>query len=206
MTDLLRGSLKRLIPIAVALSFAVAPLAARAESNELSLGSGAPPKSLIGPPSLGPAVGKLSGSFLLALDLPPSGFSAGPRLTGEVMYAALDLAPQLRLNLGGRLSWAYHSWSGGLNGSTWLLDLVPDAKLRYAVSDIFGLYGDFGLGYAYIGGDGGTGSALAIQLGAGVTYALTPKMNLLGEVRFNIYSKDGTNTFVALPTVGLEFH
>lgn len=207
MTDLGRGSWKRIIPVAIATSLAIAPLAARADVTDLTLGSGAPPRSLIGPPSLGAAIGKLSGAALIGLDIPPSGYSAGPRLTGELMYAVTDLAPQLRLDLGGRVSWAYHSWSQSFfNGSTWLLDFVPDVKLRYAITDQFGMYGDFGLGMAIVGGDGNTGAALAVQLGAGVAYALTPTMNLLGELRFNIYSKDGTNTFIALPTIGLEFH
>jgi hypothetical protein len=204
MTDLF-GTLKRLTPIIVALSFVLTPLAAHAEGTDLTLGSGAPPKSLIGPPSLGAPIGKFSGALLLALDLPPSGYSAGPRFTAEAMYALSDLAPQLRLDVGGRVSYAYHSLSG-VSGSAHYLDFVPDAKLRYGVSDLFGVYGDFGFGLAYVGGDVNTGVALAIQLGAGVVYAITPAMNLLGEVRFNIYSKDGTNTFIALPTIGLEFH
>ncbi len=205
MTRHVRSTLHSFTPFAIALSLLLAPLASRADDMNLSLGSGAPPKSLIGSPSLGAPIGRLSGAFLIGLDLPPSGFDVGPKLTGEIMYAVTDLAPQLRLDLGGRLAWSYHSWTGG-GGSSWLLDIVPDAKLRYGINDEFGIYGDFGMGYAYWGGDFAPGSALAIQFGAGAVYAITPTMNLIGELRINIYSVDGSHTFVTVPTIGLEFH
>ncbi len=204
MTSHVRSTPHRFTPFALALSLLLAPLATRADGMNLNLGSGAPPKTLIGSPSLGAPIGKISGAFLLGLDLPPSGLDVGPKLTGELMYAVTDLAPQLRLDLGARLAWAYHGQTGG--GSSWLLDVVPDAKLRYGVSDEFGVYGDFGMGYAYWGGDFAPGSALAIQFGAGAVYAITPRMNLIGELRINIYAVDGSHTFVTVPTIGLEFH
>jgi opacity protein-like surface antigen len=216
MTDLVHGSLKRITPIVVALSFVLAPLAARAETLRLDNGSGAPPRSLIGSASLGPSLGRMSYSALLALDIPPSGFNVGPRISAEGMYGFMDLAPQLRLDLGGRVSFAYHSAdTGGLfDGSLWTLDFVPDAKLRYAINDQLGVYGDFGLGLALLhasASQGGfsnsdTSLALAVQFGAGVAYAVTPNINLLGEIRFDVTTKSGAGLFVALPTVGLEFH
>jgi hypothetical protein len=48
--------------------------------------------------------------------------------------------------------------------------------------------------------------ALGLQFGGGVAYALTPKINLLGEIRFDVTTKSGAGLFIALPTIGLEFH
>lgn len=44
------------------------------------------------------------------------------------------------------------------------------------------------------------------QLGAGIAYAINPNVNSLGEVRWNIYTKSGYGSTVAVPTVGLEIH
>jgi opacity protein-like surface antigen len=175
-----------------------------------ALAGAAPPTSLISSPSLGAEIGRLSYGAQVALDLPPGGLDAGPRLTGEVMYGFMDLAPQLRLDLGGRVSWAYHG-SGTPGLSQWLLDFVPDVKIRYAVNDQVGVYGDFGMGLGILDTDLGpygsdTTAALTVQFGAGAVYALTPNINVLGEIRFDIYTKSGSGTYVAIPTVGLEFH
>ncbi len=210
MTDLVRSTWKRCGLALLSTLLFLSPEVANAQAGA--------PMSLIGNPVLGPAIGKTDYSLLVALEFPPSDFSVGPRLTGEVMYGLMDLAPQLRLDLGGRLSWAYHSWSPGfanVSGSIWMFDFVPDAKLRYAVNDQLGVYGDFGLGLAWMHASAeqsGFGSAsddsvaLAVQFGAGVAYAVTPTLNLLGELRFNIYSKSGYGLAIAVPTIGVEFH
>ena len=214
------------------LAFAPALAGADASPVDLRAGSGAPPTSLISSPSLGPSIGRLAYSGLVSLDIPPSGLSVGPRLAGEVMYGFMDLAPQLRLDLGGRVSYAYHSANdvfiavanANATGSQWIIDVVPDAKLRYAINDQLGVYGDFGLGLAFMRDSvdfpaysfGGTTFpptsssdstvALTIQFGAGVAYAITPTINLLGEVRFDVYTRSGSGVFISIPTVGLEFH
>ncbi len=190
------------------------------------------PVSLIGSPVLGPSIGRMSWSGFVSLDLPPSGLSVGPRIAAEGMYGFMDLAPQLRLDLGARASFAYHSAqdlfvpvaNANATGSQWLIDVVPDAKLRYAVNDQLGVYGDVGLGLALMQSSvdfppfttGGTSFpatsssdttlAFTIQFGAGVAYAVTPRINVLGEVRFDVYTKSGSGLFVSIPTVGLEFH
>ncbi len=208
-----RGSSMRrsLAVLAVALALGMPP-SAHAQSSP----SPAPPMTgLIGSPSLGPAVGATDYSLLLSLDIPPSGYDVGPRVSGEAMYGFMDLAPALRLDLGGRMAFAYHSISAysPYDAALWSMEFIPDAKLRYAVNDDLGVYGDFGLGLAFMhqghppayGGDDNT-VALAVQFGAGVAYAITPSMNLLGEVRFDVYTKSGAGLFVAIPTIGFEIH
>jgi len=159
-------------------------------------------------PSMGAPVGALDYSVLLSLELPPSGYDAGPRLSGEFMYGFVDLAPQARLSLGGRGAFSYHG--GAFNNSLWILEAVPDAKLTVNVAPNLSLYGDFGLGLAVLHQSVGSFSdstiAFTFQLGGGVSYALSPNMNLLGELRLDIYTRSGSSTFVSIPTVGLQFH
>ncbi len=165
----------------------------------------------LSPLSLGAEVGALDYSALLALEIPPSGLDVGPRIIGEGMFGLLDLAPNLRLAAGGRAGFSYH---GAPGGSWWLIDVVPDAKIKFAINNLISVYGDGGLGLALVHASvsafgfssSSTDVALALQFGGGVAYALTPKMNLLGEVRFDIYTKDGTSTFICLPTIGVQIH
>ncbi len=221
---------KRISVAALALGLCLSPTLSRGDEAALDLkardpafdlrsGSGAP-ASLIGSPVLGAPIGKLDWAGLIALELGPSGYNVGFRLTGEGMYAVMDLMPQLRLDIGGRVSWAYHGLDNfgfaGYGGSSWLLDFVPDAKVRYAINDQFGVYGDFGMGLGFIhesfdtnsiyGGGSNTTAAFTIQFGGGIIYAITPTINLLGEIRLNIYTASGSGLFVALPAVGLQFH
>ena len=166
-------------------------------------------------PSMGAPVGAVDYSLLLSLELPPSFYNVGPRLTGELMYGFMDLSPQARLSFGGRGAFAYHG--GDFGNSVWILEAVPDAKLTLALAPMLSVYGDVGLGLAILnqsqdvpGFPGLTASdstlALTFQVGGGVSYALSPNMNLLGEVRFDIYTRSGSSTFVSIPTVGLQFH
>ena len=50
-----------------------------------------------------------------------------------------------------------------------------------------------------------THTAAAIQPGFGFALALSPTLNLVGEVRFDVYT-GGHQTFVAFPTIGLQWH
>ena len=169
---------------------------------------------------MGAPVGATDYSLLLSLEIPPSGFSVGPRLSGELMYGFIDLSPQARLSLGGRGAFSYHG--GDFNISLWILEAVPDAKLTFALAPGLAVYGDVGLGLAlmhfsfpavaaippFFPGSSGSDSSLQVtfQFGGGVSYAVSPNMNLLGEVRFDIYTRSGSSTFVSIPTVGLQFH
>jgi opacity protein-like surface antigen len=210
MTSTISDSLKRFSAVTMLVLAPALALAAPARTYRAM-------DSAANSPALGGAPGALDFSAQLALDIPPSGYSVGPRFTGEVMYNLMDLAPQLRLSLGGRGSFAVH---GGDFVSLWLIEGVPDAKIKFAVNDIFAVYGDFGLGLAIIHSSvdfagnipGSTVStsddtlAVAIQFGGGVSYAISPTINLLGELRFNVYTRDGSSTFIALPTVGVQWH
>ncbi len=212
------ASSKRLLPAGLALAICLLPALASAQTRSRSATTAAP-VSTRGSPVLGAPIGAFDYGLLLGLELPPSGLSVGPRITGEMMYGFMDLGPQLRLDLGGRASFAYH---GGDSVSTWLVDAVPDAKLRFAVSDLLGVYGDVGLGLGLLhssgvdvpsglaGLPGFSGSdstiALTFQVGGGATYAISPTMNLLGEVRLNVYTRSGSSTFLVLPAVGIQWH
>ena len=159
---------------------------------------------------LGPVDGRSGGrpdySVLLSLELPPAGFNAGPRFTGELMYGYLDLSPQARLSLGGRGAFSYHS--GDFNSSLWIVEAVPDAKLTFALAPSSPVYGDLDIGVRSCAIATRADSTLAatFQFGGGVSYAVSPNMNLLGEVRFDIYTRSGSSTFISIPTIGLQFH
>ena len=184
--------LKLCVTIAAVLALApAAASAASSSSRSTGFGSADAP--------LGAAVGALDYSGLLALEFPPSGFDIGPRLSGEVMYGVTDLTPGSRLKLGARASFAYHG------SDLWLIEGVPDVKIAVALNDLLALYGDVGLGLAVLSGNS-TDLAFTFQFGAGVAYVLNPHVNLLGEVRVDLYTRSGTTTFVSFPTVGLQFH
>ncbi|MFL5263121.1 MAG: outer membrane protein [Anaeromyxobacteraceae bacterium] len=195
------------------LALLLAPALGSAQARGTRTATSAGGSSAIGAP-----LGAYDYSFLLALDLPPGGFSVGPRLTGEIMYGYADVAPQARVDLGLRGSFAYHS--ADFDSSLWIFEVVPDAKLVFALSPQLAVYGDVGLGLAllHLSGvtvttpfqtfttDSDTTVALAIQFGGGVAVAVAPNMNLLGEIRFDFYTRSGSSTFVALPTIGLQWH
>jgi opacity protein-like surface antigen len=171
------------------------------------------PKVFSNSPALGGGVGALDFAGLVALDIPTKSFlSVGPRFTGEGMYNVMDLAPNLRLAVGGRLSFAYHS--GDSDSSFWGLDFVPDVKLKFALMDKLAAYGDLGMGLAYIHGSAGAFSdstvSFTAQFGGGVSYSVTPNLNLLGEVRFDFYTAApgglDTSHSIAVPTVGVQWH
>jgi opacity protein-like surface antigen len=188
------------IPLLAALA---APLAAHAAPATRSASAGQTMSAGSTDPSMGAPVGAIDYSLLLSLELPPSGLNAGPRFTGELMYGYLDLSPQARLSLGGRGAFSYHS--SDFNTSLWILEAVPDAKVTLALAPKLSVYGDFGLGLAVLTASDST-LALTFQFGGGVSYAISPDMNLLGEVRFDIYTRSGSSTFVSIPTVGIQFH
>jgi hypothetical protein len=184
-----RLDLKLCVTIAAVLALAPAAASA-ASSHSTSFGNADAP--------LGASVGALDYSGLFALEFPSSG-DIGPRLSGEVMYGVTDLTPGSRLKLGARASFAYHG------SDLWLIEGVPDVKIAVALNDLLAFYGDIGLGLAVLSGSG-TDAAFTVQFGAGVAYVLNPHVNLLGEVRVNLYTRSGSTTFVSFPTVGLQFH
>jgi opacity protein-like surface antigen len=157
--------------------------------------------------SQGPALEGVSLALLAGLDLPSqAGLDVGPRFTGELMYGVADLTPQLRADLGGRLSFAYHNANFG---DLWLFDVVPDLRLLVGLTPRLSLYGDLGVGIAVVRFSdnigSGTHTVATFQLGPGISYALSPKLNLLAEIRFNFYT-GGEGTYTALPTLGFQWH
>src|SRR5919197_4613681 len=106
---------------------------AQARGHVASAGGGA----------LGPAVGTVGVGVLAGLDIPsPSGLDVGPRFTGELMFGLSDMTPQLRADLGVRLSFAYHNANFG---SEWLLDVVPDLRLALSATPRLAVYADVGI-------------------------------------------------------------
>jgi opacity protein-like surface antigen len=195
--------------LAVLLVLALAPAAATAAP---AVGSPAP-KVFSNSPALGAGIGALDFSGLVALDIPTeSALTLGPRVTAEAMYNVMDLAPRLRLAVGGRLAFAYHGLDN-VDGSFWGLDFVPDAKIKYALMDKLAAYGDLGMGLTYIHGSieaSDSTVSFTVQFGGGVSYAITPNLNLLGEVRFDFYTSapggaDASQS-IAVPTVGVQWH
>jgi hypothetical protein len=192
---------------ALLLALVLVPAVALAEPLALRLDDGGGARYHGGRGSLGASVGSWSFSPQIALSIPDKNLDVGPRVTLEGMYAAVDLAPSVRLDVGPRGSFAYHSFDGG---SFWVFDGLPDLKLRFAPSDRVGLYGDFGVGFAIMHasddfGNSDTRAAATIQFGFGAAFALQPGLNLTTEVRFNFYTRSGSPTLISIPTVGLEF-
>ncbi|HEX7489671.1 MAG TPA: outer membrane beta-barrel protein [Anaeromyxobacteraceae bacterium] len=188
------------------LALLAAPLTARAAPPSRSTSAGRTMSAGSSDPAMGAPVGALDYSVLLSLELPDSGFNAGPRLTGEAMYGFMDLSPQARLSLGGRGAFSYHG--SDFNDSFWILEAVPDAKLTFNLAQNLALYGDFGFGLALRHESAVSDSTLGVtfQLGGGVSYAISRNVNLLGEVRLDLYTWSGASALVSIPTVGLQFH
>jgi hypothetical protein len=194
---------------ALLLALALAPVAAFAQPLDLRLDDGGGARSYYhgGRASLGAPVGAWSFEPQIALSIPDKNLDVGPRITLEGMYAAVDLAPSVRLDVGPRGSFAYHSFDFG---SFWVFDMLPDLKLRFAASDRVGLYGDFGVGlgiehWSVDGGGSDTHATATVQFGFGADFALSPGLNLTTEVRFNFYTRSGSPTLISIPTIGLEF-
>jgi hypothetical protein len=204
MTEHIVNTMKR---SALLLALALAPAIAFAKPLDLRLDDGGGARYYGGGGSLGAPVGAWSFSPQIALSIPDENLDVGPRITLEGMYAAVDLARSVRLDVGPRGSFAYHSFDFG---SFWVFDMLPDVKLRFAPSDRVGLYGDFGVGLAIthvsFDGDGSdTRAAATVQFGFGAAFALQPGLNLTTEVRFNFYTRSGNPTLISIPTIGLEF-
>ena len=157
--------------------------------------------------ALGPSLGSWSGALSIGLDIPgPAGLDVGPRFSGEVMLGLSDITPQLRADVGFRASFAYHNADFG---SEWMFDMVPDMRLLYAASPKLAIYGDIGIGLGIIHasdnvGGSATDTVAVFELAPGVSYALSPTVNLLAEIRFHFYT-GGDRTFITLPTVKLQF-
>lgn len=153
--------------------------------------------------------GKWAWAALLGLDVPTaSGASVGPRVAGEGLYGFGEIAPKLRLDVGPRLGIAYN----GGDASLWTVDALLVARLSYPITPVLAAYGEAGMGLgfyhwnvnAYGFSTSDSGAMLDLLLAPGVIYALTPDVNVLGEVGFWINAKSGLGTHIAIPTLGLQ--
>jgi opacity protein-like surface antigen len=188
------SALRRLAPLALLL----APALALAQARGGRVASGA----------TGPALDNVGVSLIAGLDIPsPSDLDVGPRFGVELMYGLSDMAPQLRADLGVRASFAYHNADFG---SQWSFDVIPDLRLLVGATPRLALFGDLGVGIGVIrhnvdvAGFSDTHTVAAFVLGPGLSYALSPTLNLLAEVRFHFYT-GGEGTFIALPSIGFQW-
>ncbi len=154
-------------------------------------------------------VGKLEYAGGLGLAVPfESGVNAGFKLAGGAFYGLQTLKPGLVLQVGGTVGWTYNGYASPIDGSLNSIDLLPTARLRLAVQPRLFVYGDGGLGLAFVhykatislypGGpsfsSSGTDTALLVKLGGGVGYDIQPNLSLTFEPAFNIYLKSGSMT------------
>ncbi len=197
MTNLF-ASPKRLFPVLLA-GLLLLPALASAKGRAVA----AADPTIIAP-------GALSWAVLGAIDIPTaSGTNIGPRVIGEGLYGIGEIAPKLRLDVGPRASFAYN----GGDLSLWTLDAVGVGRLSYLLRDKLSLYGEAGLGFGYYHvsvsffGQSVSDSGLMLDLlfAPGFVYALSPEVNLLGEVGFWINAKSGLGTHIAIPTVGVQW-
>ncbi len=153
--------------------------------------------------------GKWAWAALLGLDVPTAtGANVGPRVAGEGLYGFGEIAPKLRLDVGPRIGIAYN----GGDASLWTVDAVMVARLEYPITPVLAAYGEAGMGLgfyhwsvnAYGFATSDSGAMLDLLLAPGVIYALTPDVNVLGEVGFWINAKSGLGTHIAIPTLGLQ--
>ncbi len=128
-----------------------------------------------------------------------SGMSAGFKVDGGGFYVLQALNATTFLDLGGNLAFTYH----GGDFSTWMLDLLPTARLRFAVAPQWSLYADGGLGLGivgvsydipYYGSYSDSTVAFLFKFGGGAAFRASPQLTLLFEPAFNFYVKDGSFT------------
>ncbi len=150
-------------------------------------------------------VGSLYYGAGIGLAIPfESGMHAGFKLDVNGFYVMQRLNPGLFLDLGANVGFTYNG-SSVPDVSSWVLDLLPTARLRYQIDPAFSVYGDGGLGFAVwhwsapsvtIGGItfGGSNTSLdlMLKLGGGVAYKVSPQVALFFEPAFNVYITDTT--------------
>lgn len=199
-----RLNTRRLAPILLVLSLLV-PAAALAApvSRSVALSASDPTQT---------PVGHWNGALLGGLDIPTfSGTNAGPRLAGEALYGLGPIADKLTLDIGPRAAFTYN----GGDASLWTLDALGIARLNYLAAPKLSFYGEAGLGLGYyhtsytdaFSGFSTSDSGLMVDLlfAPGVIYAISPSVNLLGEVGFWVNAKSGMGLRLVVPTIGIQW-
>lgn len=214
----------RIIPLALALAFGPAVASAQAAPRKTAAPAAkapaAPaPKAAAAPAQRTPAaieasadqalIGRLEYTGGLGLAIPfESGVNAGFKLAGGAFYGVQTLKPGLVLQVGGTVGWTYNGYASPIDGSLNTIELLPTARLRLAVQPRLFVYGDGGLGLAFVHyktsftvlpgfpsvSASGTDAALLIKLGGGIGYDIQPNLSLTFEPAFNIYAKSNSVT------------
>jgi opacity protein-like surface antigen len=167
------------------------------------------PAAIQAAPAESDLIGRFEYEGGLGLAIPfESGVNAGFKLAAGAFYGLQTLKPGLVLQVGGSVGWTYNGFASPLDGSINTIELLPTARLRMAVQPKLFVYGDGGLGLAFVhekvtipgffgfpgASSSATDAALLIKLGAGIGYELQPNLSLVFEPAFNIYVKSGSLT------------
>lgn len=128
-----------------------------------------------------------SGALRLGASLGPDFFSSttGLRLQGDAQYTLLEVSPRVYLDFAGQFAGVFAS------GAT-ILDLVPKARIRYALLDPLSIYGDAGLGLAFASLSAGPVSETqlwgVLRFAGGLQYQFTPSWAVtLEPLGLNVY-------------------
>jgi opacity protein-like surface antigen len=120
-----------------------------------------------------------------------SSFSTGFKLNLDGVYTFSEIQPRLYFEGAGHLGFMWGS------DSVSIYELIPKARVRYALSDQLSVYGDAGLGPAILhvsfpGGSDDTWTLL-IRFAGGVQYAFQPNIYLtLEPLGLNVYTASGS--------------
>jgi Outer membrane protein beta-barrel domain len=200
-------------PLAFALALgpaAASAQTARTGTTPASKTAAAPaqrqPARAMAPSADAALIGRFEFEGGLGLAIPfESGVNTGFKLGAGAFYGLQTLRPGLVLQVGGTVGWTYNGYPSPLDGSLNTIDLLPTARLRYAVDHKLFVYGDGGLGLGILHSSftiplpgfpavSSTDAALLIKLGGGIGYELQPRLSLVFEPAFNIYVKSGSIT------------
>ncbi len=143
-----------------------------------------------------------------------SGLGVGFKFAPQGFYFLPELSRNLSLGVGGQLAFSIHPFGGefGFSWTTWMFDIVPSARLRYAINPKTAVYGQAGLGLGIVnvgyatplGSGSNSTTAFLIKLGGGAEFQINPKVAVTGGMDFNIYAMSGGFTVWTL-TGGLLY-
>ena len=76
--------------------------------------------------------------------------NTGFKLAAGAFYGLQTLQPGLVLQVGGSIGWTYNGFPSPIDGSLNTIELLPTARLRLALQPKLFVYGDAGLGLAFV--------------------------------------------------------
>ena len=182
--------------VAVALFAPAVAFAAQPQGSKTTKSASAPSSSTQSSATAGTALDGLQvGGFLGYETADLSGVSL--RLDGELPFR--QLSPQINMSLVGSLGYSHLTW----DPTPWakltanVFKLVPAARFTMPLNEQFSVFGDAGLGLAYIrasvdfSGITGLGSVsdssvnLMMRLGVGAWYKVNPQLKLGAMLEFD---------------------